>query len=206
MIGNFMAEHAVFRRLHDQRKRWVLLGTLSVSWILLSACTAMPAPTVPSGPRVVLAPATGSMVLPLPKPSGPSNADFFSLGSEVVVRAIALLGTPYEFGGNGPETFDCSGLVRYVYRELGITVPRTALQQYHAAMAVDLDHLEPGDLLFFRTQGRGVSHVAIYAGSGRFVHAPQTGRTIELRTLDDSYFRPRLVGAGRLFSKAIPAD
>jgi cell wall-associated NlpC family hydrolase len=130
----------------------------------------------------------------------------FSLGSEIVVRAIALVGTPYQFGGNGPDAFDCSGLVRFVHNELGIDVPRTAAEQFRAAMAVELEQLEPGDLLFFRTQGTGVSHVAIYAGSGRFVHAPQTGRTIELRALDDSYFRPRLVGAGRLFTKTTLGD
>jgi murein DD-endopeptidase len=73
-------------------------------------------------------------------------------------------------------------------------------------LAVDVDHLQPGDLLFFRTQGNGVSHVAIYAGSNRFVHAPQTGRVIELRTLDDAYFRPRLVGAGRLFTRTTLDD
>jgi cell wall-associated NlpC family hydrolase len=128
----------------------------------------------------------------------------FSLGSEIVVRAIALLGTPYQFGGNGPDAFDCSGLVRYVHQELGIEVPRTAAEQFRAATAIELKQLEPGDLLFFRTQGDGVSHVAIYAGSGRFVHAPQTGRVIELRALDDSYFRPRLVGAGRLFARTAP--
>jgi cell wall-associated NlpC family hydrolase len=128
----------------------------------------------------------------------------FSLGSEIVVRAIAFLGTPYQFGGNGPDAFDCSGLVRYVHQELGIEVPRTAAEQFRAAIAVELEQLEPGDLLFFRIKGDGVSHVAIYAGSGRFVHAPQTGRVIELRQLDDSYFRPRLIGAGRLFAKTAP--
>jgi cell wall-associated NlpC family hydrolase len=62
-----------------------------------------------------------------------------------------------------------------------------------------MSDLEPGDLLFFRTAGKRISHVAIYAGSNRFVHAPQTGRPIEIRTLDDEYYRPRLAGAGRLF-------
>jgi cell wall-associated NlpC family hydrolase len=138
---------------------------------------------------------------PLPPP--PEQERGFSVGSEIAVRALALLGTPYQFGGNGPETFDCSGLVRYIHNALGITVPRTAVEQYRAAVTVDLEHLEPGDLLFFNTQGTDVSHVAIYAGSGRFVHAPQTGRTIELRELGDGdgYYRTRLVGAGRLFPK-----
>lgn len=115
------------------------------------------------------------------------------------MRAIALLGAPYKYGGSGPTTFDCSGLVRFVHDQLGIAVPRTAAEQYSAAKPVNVKGLEPGDLLFFRTQGRRVSHVAIYTGEGRFIHAPQTGRPVEFRELDDGYYRPRLVGAGRLF-------
>jgi murein DD-endopeptidase len=163
---------------------------------MLSACTSVPASAVP--PFSV--PGAAPIVVPrMPRMETPLRSAGFSPGSEIVVRAIALLGTPYLFGGNGPDAFDCSGLVRYVHQGLGIDVPRTAAEQYRAATAVELEQLEPGDLLFFRTRGAGVSHVAIYAGSGRFVHAPQTGRSIELRELDDVYFRPRLVGAGRLF-------
>jgi cell wall-associated NlpC family hydrolase len=113
------------------------------------------------------------------------------------MRAISLLGSPYKWGGSGPRQFDCSGLVRFVFGEIGVDVPRTAAEQYSAARHVDLDELAPGDLLFFRISGRRVSHVAIYAGEGRFIHAPQTGRPVELRTLDDEFYRPRLVGAGR---------
>lgn len=121
-----------------------------------------------------------------------------AVGSEMAMRAMALLGAPYRYGGAGPRSFDCSGLVRYVHAQLGIEVPRTAAQQYATAAPVDLDELQPGDLLFFRIEGR-VSHVAIYTGAGRFIHAPQTGRNVELRTLDDGYYRPRLASAGRLF-------
>ncbi|HEY8538461.1 MAG TPA: C40 family peptidase [Steroidobacteraceae bacterium] len=122
-----------------------------------------------------------------------------SLGSEIVLRAIALVGTPYRWGGNDPSGFDCSGLVHFVHNELGIDVPRTAEEQYRAARRVDIDDLEPGDVLFFKTSGKRVSHVGIYAGAGRFVHAPQSGRLIELRDLNDDYYRPRLAGAGRFF-------
>jgi cell wall-associated NlpC family hydrolase len=88
--------------------------------------------------------------------------------------------------------------VRFIHDQVGIFVPRTAAEQFSAATPVKLDHIEPGDLLFFRIKGR-VSHVAIYTGEGRFVHAPQTGRPVELRTLDDDFYRPRLAGVGRLF-------
>jgi murein DD-endopeptidase len=122
-----------------------------------------------------------------------------NVGSEIVLRAISLLGAPYKWGGNGPQAFDCSGLVHFIHRELGIDVPRTAEQQFRAATRVDLDELKPGDLVFFKTRGRRVSHVGIYAGSDRFVHAPQSGRPVEIRPLDDTYYRQRIVGAGRLF-------
>jgi murein DD-endopeptidase len=129
-----------------------------------------------------------------------SGAPAVSTGGEIAWRAISLLGSPYEWGAAGPTRFDCSGLVRYVHAQLGIAVPRTAAEQYLAAMPVDLSGLAPGDLLFFRIEGKRISHVAIYAGEGRFIHAPQTGRPVELRMLDDEFYRPRLAGAGRLFS------
>lgn len=115
------------------------------------------------------------------------------------MRAMSLLGTPYQWGGAAPGGFDCSGLVRYVHEQIGIVAPRTAAEQFEAAREVNLRNLAPGDLLFFRISGSRVSHVAIYTGEGRFIHAPQTGRPVELRTLDDEFYRPRLAGAGRLF-------
>lgn len=128
-----------------------------------------------------------------------SSSTATSIGNEIAMRAIALLGAPYKWGGSGPRSFDCSGLVHYVHDQLGIATPRTAAEQYSAADPVNLEHLAPGDLLFFRTSGRRISHVAIYTGEGRFVHAPKAGRPVELRTLDDEYYAPRLAGAGRMF-------
>ena len=163
----------------------------------LQACNT--APYEPVTPRAVT-------VLPVPGPTpvdmqfpGVSSDYEPTIGSEIVLRAISLLGAPYKWGGSGPKAFDCSGLVHFIYNELGIEVPRTAEEQYKAATRVDIDELEPGDLLFFKIHGKRVSHVAIYAGAGRFVHAPQTGRPIELRPLNDGYYRPRLAAAGRLF-------
>jgi len=123
-----------------------------------------------------------------------------SVGSEIALRALAQVGKPYRYGGADLNGFDCSGLVYYIHHELGFDVPRTAAEQYAASHRVNVDRLEPGDLLFFHTlKGRAVSHVAIYAGDGRFVHSPQTGRAIELRELNDEYYGPRLVGAGRFY-------
>lgn len=168
-----------------------------VAWsVVLQGCSSAP-PVYPAVPqsRLVLPP-PGNLETPLPTPQPFAGS---SVGSEIVMRAVALLGAPYKYGSSGPAAFDCSGLVRYLHHEVGIEVPRTALEQFQASTPVSTANLEPGDLLFFRTRGRTVSHVAIYAGSGRFVHAPQTGRSIEIGRLGDDYYGPRLVGAGRLF-------
>lgn len=130
-----------------------------------------------------------------PAPAPPSA----SIGAEIALRAIAHVGKPYRFGGADLAGFDCSGLVYFIHNELGVTVPRTAADQHDAAMPVKLGELAPGDLLFFRTTSRNrITHVGIYAGDGRFVHAPQSGRAIELRALEDEYYKSRLVSAGRL--------
>lgn len=141
-----------------------------------------------------------------PPPAGGSAAsqqagEAGAAGNEIAMRALALLGAPYKYGGSGPSAFDCSGLVQFVHEEIGVAVPRTAADQYQAAMPVKLDELQPGDLLFFRIGGKRISHVAIYTGAGRFIHAPQSGRPVELRTLDDEYYLPRLAGAGRLLPR-----
>ena len=120
------------------------------------------------------------------------------IGDEIAVRAISMVGLPYRYGGADLDGFDCSGLVYFIYRDLGIDVPRTAVDQQRAALLVERRHLQPGDLVFFRTRGRHVSHVGVYVGEDRFVHAPQTGKSIELRSLDDQYYGPRFVAAGRL--------
>jgi cell wall-associated NlpC family hydrolase len=151
---------------------------------LLTACSSAP----PQGPAAA------------PQLAPSASLPGASVGTEIAMRAMSLLGTPYKWGGASPGGFDCSGLVRFVHEQLGIYTPRTAAEQYSAARRVKISGLEPGDLLFFRTQdGKRISHVAIYTGEGRFIHAPQAGRPVELRTLDDEYYRPRLAGAGRLF-------
>lgn len=165
--------------------------------LLLQACDITPYQPVAPQPTLIIPPVAPTAVdMQFPLRSSEYQP---SVGSEIVLRAISLLGAPYRWGASGPAAFDCSGLVHFIYNELGIEVPRTAEEQYRAATRVDVDELEPGDLLFFKIRGKRISHVAIYAGSGRFVHAPQTGRPIELRPLDDGYYRPRLAAAGRLF-------
>ncbi len=118
----------------------------------------------------------------------------------VLMRALGLVGTPYRYGGNTPDAgFDCSGLVSYVYRDmLDLRLPRTSgeLAQVQGPRIAQ-DRLAPADLVFFGTRG-SVSHVGIYVGEGRFVHAPSTGGTVRLDYLDGPYWRDHYTGARRV--------
>jgi cell wall-associated NlpC family hydrolase len=120
-------------------------------------------------------------------------------GTRIAALAESQLGAPYRFGGDSPQGFDCSGLVRYVFEQAGITVPRTAQQLQLAAEPVPADHLQPGDLVFFRIASGRVDHVGIYVGDGAFVHAPRSGRPVRSELLGDNYFQRRYAGAGRLW-------
>ena len=127
-------------------------------------------------------------------PGGPVGTD---PGRAVLEVAQSRIGAPYRYGGSGPDAFDCSGLVTYAHRQIGIAVPRTAAEQFDAATPVQRSELRPGDLVFFRLDSRNVSHVGIYAGDDRFVHAPQSGGHVRMASLDDDWYRRRYAGAGR---------
>ena len=123
-------------------------------------------------------------------------------GPQILACARAQLGVPYRYGGSEPvRGFDCSGLVAWVHARQGIVVPRTAAAQFATAHKVEADELLPGDLVFFRLvpRSREITHVGIYAGQRRFIHAPQTGRDVSEANLDDRYYRERYAGAGRFY-------
>jgi len=117
-------------------------------------------------------------------------------GAVVAQAAAAMIGVPYRYGGTTPKGFDCSGLAQYAYRRAGITIPRTSREQMRASRTVERAALAVGDLLFFDTLWRS-GHVGIYVGNGRFVHAPSTGGRVTYVSLNDPYFRNRLIKAGR---------
>lgn len=108
-----------------------------------------------------------------------------------------MVGVSYRYGGRTPSGFDCSGLVFFAYQTAGLTVPRTSKDQYRAARSIAFRDAEPGDLLFFKGW-RSVSHVGIYLGENRFVHAPSRGKQVTITRLDEEYYRKRLVSVGRL--------
>ena len=110
--------------------------------------------------------------------------------------ALANQGVPYRYGGNTPSGFDCSGLVQYAYGKAGVLVPRTTREQHAATVTVDRRSLQSGDLLFFEVNGK-MSHVGIYLDNGRFVHAPRSGRTVEIESLDSEFYSQAFLRGGR---------
>ncbi len=140
---------------------------------------------------------------PAPARQSVSAARAFSpVANDVLFRALGLVGTPYVWGGNTPESgFDCSGLIAYVYRDVaGIRLPRTTGEMIQMrALEVRPQSLAAGDLVFFATSGgRQVSHAGIYVGEGRFVHAPSTGGTVRLDSLDNRYWQRTYLSARRV--------
>ncbi|WP_137818390.1 C40 family peptidase [Pseudomonas sp. 2FG] len=125
---------------------------------------------------------------------------------DVLLRALGLVGTPYRYGGNTPDSgFDCSGLIGYVYRDAaGIALPRSTRELIGMrAPSVRRDALQTGDLLFFATNGGGqVSHAGIYVGEGRFVHAPSSGGTVRLDSLATAYWQKSYLEAKRVLNPA----
>lgn len=121
--------------------------------------------------------------------------------AEVQAQAISLIGTPYRWGGNTPQSgFDCSGLIVYVYRNaVGMQLPRTTGEMLGMRVpAPAVAQLQGGDLLFFDTADQGkVSHAGIYVGEGRFVHAPRSGGTVRLERLNTGYWSSRYLAARR---------
>lgn len=119
------------------------------------------------------------------------------LREQLVITARGFIGIPYKWGGESAEEgFDCSGLTMTVYQLNGLDLPRTSRQQWHRGTPIRKNVLNKGDLVFFATDGgRRVSHVGIYAGDGRFIHAPGRGKTIRYASIDNGYFRQRYLGA-----------
>jgi hypothetical protein len=119
---------------------------------------------------------------------------------DLLLQAMSLLGVAYRFGGNSPVSgLDCSGFVRYVFQKsLKVNLPRTSAEMAHIGKAVDKSELVAGDLVFFNTRGFAYSHVGMYMGNGKFIHAPRTGRNIEVVNMNQSYWQSRWNGARRI--------
>lgn len=111
------------------------------------------------------------------------------IGQQIIAYAKQFLGTPYSWGGNGPNAFDCSGFTKYVYAHFGVTLNRTATAQLSNGSSVSKSQLQPGDLVFFKANtSKPVSHVGIYIGGGQFIHASTNTYTVKIDTLSSGYY------------------
>lgn len=130
------------------------------------------------------------------------------LRKALLAAAMDLRDIRYVRGGHSPATgFDCSGFVRYVFAHaIGLQLPSNSAAQFLAGIKVKRADMKPGDLVFFHTRGRrGISHVGIYISNGRFIHSPTTGKSVEISSLDDSYWAKRFAGAKRPEAMALAA-
>ncbi len=140
--------------------------------------------------------AVGRAQEPPPEPPG--------IISSVLAVAKEYIGTPYRYGGTTPRGFDCSGYVRFVFSAFGLELSRSSVAQASQGSEVELDRIQPGDLLFFKTRGKRsrISHVGIYLGGRQFIHAGSWGgpgkRGVKIAQLDSTYYAQRLVSARRL--------
>lgn len=123
---------------------------------------------------------------------------------EILINAMSLTGIKYTYGGNNPTTgFDCSGFVRYVFSQAAnLTLPPTARAISQIGKTVKRDELQPGDLVFFDTLKSAFSHVGIYIGNNKFIHAPRTGSTVRVENMQTGYWASRFNGAQRLDKEA----
>lgn len=117
--------------------------------------------------------------------------------AKIVALVKKQLGKPYEWGAEGPNSFDCSGLTYYVYKQHGITLPRSSKAQSQKGKTISKSNLQAGDLVFFNTNGSGVSHVGIYIGNGNMIHSTKPGDVVKTTSINSSYYKNKFVTAKR---------
>jgi cell wall-associated NlpC family hydrolase len=128
---------------------------------------------------------------------GGSSAVQSGSGQKIVATAQKYMGVPYVWGAETPSGWDCSGFTRYVMKENGISLPRTAAEQFATGTPVDRNNLQAGDLVFFTTYKPGASHVGFYMGDGKFIHASSVAKQVTISSLDEQYYNDHYIGARR---------
>lgn len=150
------------------------------------------------------APTLAGRGVPQPFPGSPRPPAVASVAPAgtvpaLVGTALSFRGVRYRLGGDQPESgFDCSGFVRFVFRQHAVVLPRTVAEQVEVGDRIDRDHLAPGDLIFFSTTAPGASHVGIVVDDSTFVHAPGTGAVVRTERFDTAYWRARVLDYRRV--------
>lgn len=183
MVSNFTSRSRLIKRC-----------TGSVVTALACLCTLMPAAAAPNDDSTPLLRAEKSL-----RDFGDKAKD---TASDITSYALSLIGVDYRFGGNNPDQgLDCSGLIRYVFQQAtGLTLPRSAREQSRVGELISRDNLQPGDLVFFNTRRFQFSHVGLYIGDSRFIHAPSSGGAVQVVSLDNAYWQKAFNGARRIVS------
>ena len=142
---------------------------------------------------------------PKSTPESESSNSWTSTAQEIILHALSQTGVKYKYGGISPDSgFDCSGFVRYVFQEAAnLTLPHGASAMSQIGQKVNENELQPGDLVFFNTMKSVYSHVGIYVGNNRFIHAPRAGSSISVADMNDSYWSKRFTGARRVDAKEL---
>jgi murein DD-endopeptidase len=120
------------------------------------------------------------------------------VASKAVDYAREMLGKPYKYAGDTPVGFDCSGLVKYSYGRAGLSMPRDTQAQHRMSVLVSMRSLREGDLLFFDQEGKKKSHVGMYIGNGRFIHAPSSGGKVRTDSINAEFWKKHFVEARRV--------
>ena len=173
------------------------MAGLSAGTIIALTCPSAAEPTS------LVTQATGSSPQTSAEPMVEASASQAARLANLLIHAISMVGVKYKFGGNTVQSgFDCSGFVRHVFAEsLALELPRSSYAMGKLGVRVESEELQPGDLVFYRTLNRAFSHVGIYLGEGRFVHAPSRGKSVEIVNMADHFWKKRFNGARRLLSE-----
>lgn len=168
---------------------------LTISIIAIAAFLSIPvhAEPAPAGTDQI---ATGMVAVSKPV------AETMTIPRSLLNRGLSLVGTRYRYGGTSPRNgVDCSGLMKIIYKKEGIALPHSARQQFKIGKPVNSGKLSPGDLVFFNTRG-SVSHVGMYIGNGKFLHAANRKRGVRVDSLGSAYYNKRYIGARRILRTA----
>ena len=179
-------------RLALQKPVW----TLVLVWAALGYAAAAPTSHATEPDSIAHFLVSKGLLHPVDSLREPTNA----LSSQLAINAMGLIGVPYVWGGSHTsQGLDCSGLVQAVYQQAsGVVLPRKASQQAAATAAIDNNELRPGDLVFFNTLERAFSHVGIYVGHGKFVHAPKPGAVVRIEDMTKRFWQRRFEGGRRV--------